>query len=72
MTTQTVKDLLKTLLAQKVANYTASKNNHPEVAAQHAVEHIMSMYKNQPQYIEQLLTEEIEDAVKASKNINKY
>lgn len=56
---------LKTLFQVKVANYRAAGDSHPEVAAQFAVEGIMAMYKTQPQYLEQLLNEEIEDAMKA-------
>ena len=56
---------LKTLFQVKAANYRAAGDSHPEVAAQFAVEGIMAMYKTQPQYLEQLLNEEIEDAMKA-------
>ena len=53
------------LLEIKTANYKADGNIHPEVAAQFAVESVLHMLKGQPQYAEQLIDEEIEDAIKA-------
>lgn len=53
------------LLEIKTTNYKADGNMHPEVAAQFAVEAVLHMIKGQPQYAEQLLDEEIEDAIKA-------
>jgi len=61
---------LKALFDVKLANYRAMGNSHPEVAAQFAVEGIMSMYKGETKYLEQLLNEEIEDAIKAGKQIS--
>jgi hypothetical protein len=58
---------VKQLLAIKTENYRARGDWRPEVAAQFAVEGILSMYRTQPQYIDQLLDEEIEDAIKAGK-----
>jgi len=58
---------VKQLLAIKTENYRLSGEWKPEVAAQFAVEGILSMYRAQPQYIDQLLDEEIEDAIKAGK-----
>lgn len=60
---------LQTLFDIKAANYRASGDSHPEVAARFAVEGIMAMYRNQPQYLEQLLNEEIEDAMKAGRKL---
>ena len=60
---------LKALFDIKAANYRASGNSHPEVAAQFAVDGIMAMYRGQPQYLEQLLNEEIEDAIKAGREM---
>lgn len=58
---------VKTLLALKTANYRASGNAHPEVAAQYAVEGVLNMLKSQMNYIDQLLDEEIADTIKAGK-----
>jgi hypothetical protein len=58
---------VETLLAIKTANYRAAGESHPEVAARHAVELILSTLKTQMKYIDQLLNEEIEDALKAGK-----
>ena len=58
---------VKQLLAIKTENYRASGECKPEVAAQFAVEGILNMYRDQPQYIDQLLDEEIEDAINAGK-----
>ncbi len=66
MTTTTAQKI-KQLLEIKTANYRARGEWKPEFAAQFAVEGIMSMYRTQPQYIDQLLDEEIEDAIKAGK-----
>lgn len=60
---------LKTLFDIKAANYRASGDRHPEVAAQFAVEGIMAMYRSQPEHLEQLLNEEIEDAMKAGREL---
>ena len=60
---------LKTLFEIKAANYRASGDSRPEVAAQFAVEGIMAMYRTQPQHLEQLLNEEIEDAIKAGRRL---
>lgn len=43
------------------------RNPHPEVAAQFALEFTIRLIKGQPQYADQLLDEEIEDAIKAGK-----
>ena len=58
---------VKQLMEIKTENYRASGEYKPEVAAQFAVEGILNMYRAQPQYIDQLLDEEIEDAIKAGK-----
>jgi hypothetical protein len=42
---------------------------HPEIAAQFAVESVLTLLKGQPQYAEQLLDEEIEDALKAGRQL---
>ena len=55
------------LLEIKTENYRALGEWKPEVAAQFAVEAILSMYRSQAQYINQLLDEEIEDSIKAGK-----
>lgn len=68
MTTTTAQKI-KQLLEIKTVNYRASGEWKPEVAAQFAVEGIMNMYRTQPQYIDQLLDEEIEDAIKAGKQL---
>ncbi|MBT9137497.1 MAG: hypothetical protein DDT31_00028 [Syntrophomonadaceae bacterium] len=60
---------LKRLFEVKVVNYRASGDSHPEVVAKFAVEGIMAMYRDQPQYLEQLLDEEIEDAIKAGEKL---
>jgi len=65
MTNQSTTQRVQQLLEVKTANYRANGEPKPEVAAQFAVEGIMAMYRNQPQYIDQLLDEEIEDAIKA-------
>lgn len=66
MTTSRTAQQVKTLLQIKTSNYRAAGDSHPEIAAQFAVEGILNMYKTQAQYIEQLLDEEIEDAMKAA------
>jgi len=58
---------IKTLLEIKTANYRATGDSHPEVAAQFAVEAIVRMVMGQPKHIQQLLDEEIEDALKAGR-----
>jgi hypothetical protein len=60
---------LKTLVDIKAANYRASGDSYPEVAARFAVEGIVAMYRTQPQHLEQLLNEEIEDAIKAGQRL---
>lgn len=65
MTTSRTAQQVKTLYQVKLANYRAAGDSHPEVAAQFAVERILSMYRND-RFIEQLLDEEIEDAMKAA------
>lgn len=61
---------IKTLFDIKVTNYRASGDSHPEAAAQFAVEGIMAMYRSQPEHLEQLLNEEIEDAIKAGRKLS--
>jgi len=58
---------IKTLMEIKTANYRATGDSHPEVAAQFAVEAIVRMVMGQPKHIQQLLDEEIEDAIKAGR-----
>ena len=58
---------IKTLMEIKTANYRAAGDSHPEVAAQFAVEAIVRMVMGQPKHIQQLLDEEIEDAIKAGR-----
>lgn len=58
---------IQTLLQIKTENYRAAGDTHPDVAARFAVDGILNMYKTQAMYIEQLLDEEIEDAIKAGK-----
>ncbi len=58
---------VKALLKIKADNYKRMGNPHPEVAAQYAVEGILHLYKGQPQFLPQLLDEEIEDALKAGR-----
>jgi hypothetical protein len=61
---------LQTLLQIKTENFRLSAAClHPELAAQFAVEAVLSLLKGQPQYAEQLLDEEIEDALKAGKQL---
>jgi len=64
----TMKNKIAKLLKIKTANYKMDGNMHPEVAAQFAVEAILHMIKGQPQYAEQLIDEEIEDAIKAGQS----
>ena len=49
-----------------LANYTAAQNYNPAFATQCAMELILKMVMGQPQYIDQLLDEEIEDNLKVS------
>ena len=58
---------IQTLYQIKLENYRAAGEYKPEIAAQFAVEGIVAMYRNQPQHINQLLDEEIEDAQKTRK-----
>jgi len=58
---------VKQLLAIKTENYRARGDWKPEIAAQFTVEAILSECRSQPQYINQLLAEEIEDSIKAGK-----
>jgi len=60
---------INTLLEIKTANYRATGDSHPEVAAQFAVEAIVRMVMGQPKHIQQLLDEEIEDALKAGRAV---
>ena len=60
---------IKTLLKLKTANYRAYGVGNPEVAAQYAVEAIVKMVMHQPKYVQQLLDEEIEDAIKDGKEM---
>lgn len=57
--------LLDKLMGLKRESYTRAGHPAPLTAALYAVADIMNMYKTQPQYLEQLLGEEIEDAKKA-------
>jgi hypothetical protein len=61
---------LQTLLQIKTENCRLSAAClRPELAAQFAVESVLSLLKGQPQYAEQLLDEEIEDALKAGRQL---
>lgn len=61
---------IQTLFEVKLANYKKAGDPHPEVAAQFAVDGILQMYKGD-KYIEQLLGEEIEDAIRAGNQLSK-
>ncbi len=60
-----MQDKLARLLEIKTANYRANNDPHPEAAAAFAMEHVVRLINGQPKYAEQLLNEEIEDALKA-------
>ena len=61
----TTKAKIKQLSEIILANYTAAKNYDPAFATQCAMELILKMVMGQPQYIDQLIDEEIEDNLKA-------
>ena len=52
----------------KMANFKMDGNMHPEIAAQFAVEAVLHMIRGQPQFAEQLISEEIEDDIKAGQS----
>lgn len=66
MTSARTAQQIETLIQLKTAKYQAAGNPHPEVAAQFSIENILTMYKTQMEYLDQLLDEEIEDAVRAA------
>lgn len=66
---ETTKQQVKKLLEIKEENYRLSGDANPKVAAAYAVDGIMNMYRGQPQHLEQLLNEEIEDAMKAQNKL---
>ena len=65
MNAKKIADQIKTLTQIYLEKYQAANNMHPELAAKFVVERILNMYKDQPQWLEQLLDEEIEDAIRA-------
>jgi hypothetical protein len=66
MNAKKIAQQVKTLTQLKLEKYQAAGNMHPELAARFAVEDILNMYKTQPEWLEQLLEEEIQDAIKAA------
>lgn len=68
--TASVAKKIQTLFGVKLDNYKKAGDPHPEVAAQFAVDGILHMYKGD-KYIDQLLGEEIEDAIRAGNQISK-
>ena len=63
--TAATKSKINRLQSIILANYTAAKNYDPTFATQCAMELILKMVMGQPQHIDQLLDEEIEDNLKA-------
>ena len=63
--TATAHAKIKQLSEIILANYTAAQNCNPAFATQCAMDLILKMVLGQPEHIDQLLDEEIEDNLKA-------
>jgi hypothetical protein len=60
----TIASKLAALLEIRIANYRMDGDMHPEIAAQFHMDYTLRVIKGQEKYADQLINEQIEDALK--------